>query len=117
MAVTVGLQDGEVVEGDYSKVSTTYLDCRVAGSRAFDILNDQVLQGNVDQDNTMIRAVVKTGGLNADLFTYAQGPKQGQSGVSLKSRLLQITHLYIAGNAVDLSGYQNVDTDAGDGLG
>ena len=40
MAVTVGLQDGEVVEGDYSKVSTSYLDCRVFGSRAFNILND-----------------------------------------------------------------------------
>ena len=115
MAVTVGLQDGEVLKGDYSKVSTTYLDCRVYGSRAFNILNDHVLQGNVDQANTVIRAVVKTGGLDAEMFTYAQGPKQGQNGVSLKSRLLQITHLYIAGDAVDLSGYQAADAGTGDG--
>ena len=115
MAVTVGLQDGEVVEGDYSKVSTTYLDCRVAGSRAFNILNDHVLQEDVDQANTVIRAVVKTGGLDAEMFTYEQGSKQGQNGVSLKSRLLQVTHLYIAGNAVDLSGYQDTDAGTGDG--
>ncbi len=117
MAVTVGLQDGEVVEGDYSKVSTSYLDCRVFGSRAFDILNDHVLEGDVDQENTMIRAVVKTGGLDVDSFTYAQGPKQGQTGVSLRSRLLQVKHLYIGGNEVDLSGYQDANKQAGDGRG
>ncbi len=116
MAVTVGLQDGEVLDGDYSKVSTTYLDCIVSGPRVFNILNDHVLQENVDQANTVIRAVVKTGGLDAETFTYTQGPKQGQTGVSLKSRLFQITHLYIAGDAVDLSGYQDAGTSAGDGL-
>ncbi len=114
MAATVGLQDGEVLDGDYSKVSTTYLDCIVSGPRAFNILNDHILQENVDQENTVIRAVVKTGGLNTEMFTYAQGPKQGQTGVSLRSRLFQITHLYVAGNAVDLSGYQ--DAGAADGL-
>ena len=65
----------------------------------------------------MIRAVVKTGGLDVDSFTYAQGPKQGQNGVSLKSRLLQIKHLYIGGNEVDLSGYQDADKQAGDSPG
>ncbi|MCY3769874.1 MAG: DUF3577 domain-containing protein [Gammaproteobacteria bacterium] len=109
MAVTIGLQEGEVVEGDYSRVTTTYVDCRVSGAQAFDILNDFVLKGKVDQANTTVRAVVKTGGLNVDTFTYAKGPKAGQTGVSLKGRLLYIRRLYIDGNECDLSSYQETD--------
>ncbi len=109
MAVTVGLQEGEVVDGDYSKVTTTYVDCRVSGSRAFEILNDLVLKDEVDQTNTTVRAVVKTAGLAADTFTYARGPKAGQTGVSLKGRLLHIKRLYINGSECDLSAYQDAD--------
>ena len=107
MATTIALQEGEVVDGDYSNVNTTYVDCRVSGKKAKAILQDLVLDNPTIDQNTKVRAVVKIAGLEVNTFTYTKGIKEGQTGVSLKSRLLNISHLYIDGKQYDLSDYHN----------
>jgi len=46
----------------------------------------------------------KLGDVYPELFTYKSGKKQGQTGVSLKGRLLQITWAKIDGQPVELLG-------------
>lgn len=122
MAVDVTLQEGAYTKGNYDEVNETRLSCRVSGTIAQQILTDNVLN---DSDvvtnakdfrqNSTIRAVVKLAGLKEEEFTYSEGhPKAGSIGHSLRSRVLTISHLYIDGNEVDLTGYGETESDTAD---
>lgn len=70
----------------------TYFDCSVVGNEA-KALFDQHL-ANIGKDD-VVTASVKLGDLYTETFVYSSGVKQGQTGVSLKARLLQIRYLKV----------------------
>ncbi|MFP4683980.1 MAG: DUF3577 domain-containing protein [Ectothiorhodospira sp.] len=86
----------------------TRFDCRVNGQEAqalirqyLDQINDR---GRLAADGTTLRHKVlagfRLGDLYPDVFTYPNGPKQGQTGVSLKARLLKLHWLKVDGRMV-----------------
>lgn len=70
----------------------TYFDCSVVGAEA-KALFDTHLSDLKDDD--VVTASFKLGDLYTDTFVYKQGAKQGQTGFSLKARLLQIRYLKV----------------------
>jgi hypothetical protein len=52
----------------------------------------------------------RLGDLYAETFTYAQGDRKGETGVSLKARLLQIAWAKVDGQPVDLGAVETAAT-------
>jgi len=92
LACTVG-----AVVGPEDDVEYRYFDCRVSGSDA------QIL---VRRCEAAVKAEKKVligftiGDLWTDVFTYEKGEKKGQTGVSLKGRLLYIGWIKVDGKEV-----------------
>ncbi|PSU45776.1 hypothetical protein C9J12_21285 [Photobacterium frigidiphilum] len=70
----------------------TYFDCSVVGAEAKALFDTHLSSVG---ENDVITASFKLGDLYTETFVYKQGVKSGQTGVSLKARLLQIRYLKI----------------------
>ncbi len=100
--------DVTALYGPSDNVQKTRFDCRVVGGEAKEIIerfmpqiNDQ---GRMAGDGTTLRHKVlagfRLGDLYTDTFTYEKGQKQGETGVSLKARLLRLDWVKVDGNIV-----------------
>ncbi|MFZ5593700.1 MAG: STY4534 family ICE replication protein [Pseudomonadota bacterium] len=89
--------DVSALHGDAEDVQYTRFDCRVSGSEAQEVI--QLLLPEI-QAGKKVLASFKLGDLYTDTFVYEKGEKKGQTGVSLKARLLIIHWAKVDGKHV-----------------
>ena len=86
--------DISALHGDAENVQYTRFDCRVSGREAQAIVRQ--LMPAVEAERKVLIGF-KLGDLYAETFTFQRGEKQGQTGVSLKARLLRIAWAKVDG--------------------
>lgn len=91
--------DISALHGSADNVEYTRFDCRVSGKEAQEIIRG--LMPAMEADRKVLVGF-KIGDLYAETFTYERGERQGQTGVSLKARLLKITWAKVDGEPVTL---------------
>lgn len=92
MAVTIA-----ALRGSSDDVEYTYFDCRVSGSEAEKLIRRS--QPAVDAGKKVLVGFT-IGDIYTETFTYAAGPKKGETGVTLKGRLLRISWIKVDGETV-----------------
>nr|QOU99420.1 Periplasmic protein TonB [Pseudomonas syringae pv. actinidiae] len=92
MAVTIAALKGSTDSVEYS-----YIDCNVVGAEADKLIRR--CQEAVAADKKVLVSF-RIGDLWPDVFTYSSGAKQGQTGVSLKGRLLYLAWIKVEGEYV-----------------
>jgi hypothetical protein len=91
--------DVSALHGEADNVEYTRFDCRVSGKEAQAIVRR--LMPAIEAERKVLVGF-KLGDLYAETFTYQRGEKQGQTGVSLKARLLRITWAKVDGEPLAL---------------
>ena len=91
--------DISALHGEIDNVQYTRFDCRVSGKEAQELIRG--LMPAMEADHKVLVGF-KVGDLYAETFTYERGERQGQTGVSLKARLLKITWAKVDGEPVTL---------------
>ncbi|WP_045225107.1 STY4534 family ICE replication protein [Methyloterricola oryzae] len=86
--------DISALHGAADQVEYTRFDCKVSGEDAKGIVAS--LEQAVRENSTVLIGF-KLGDLYAETFTYDKGEKAGQTGVSLKARLLYVAWVKIDG--------------------
>jgi CRISPR/Cas system-associated endoribonuclease Cas2 len=86
--------DISALHGAEDDVQYTRFDCRVSGSEAGRLIKRM---HKACQEEKKILISFKLGDLYTDTFTYESGNKQGETGVSLKARLLLIHWIKVDG--------------------
>jgi hypothetical protein len=108
LACTVAAMRGNVGDLGYTK-----FDCRVSGADAKKIV--QLLEADVTADRTVLVGF-RIADIYPETFVFEKGEKKGQTGVSLKGRLLRIKFARVNGEPVTLptptSANGEDDTDA-----
>ncbi|MCO1987967.1 DUF3577 domain-containing protein, partial [Pseudomonas aeruginosa] len=92
LAVTVAALHGSTDSVEYS-----YIDCKVVGAQAEKLVR-RCMEA-VDAEKKVLISF-RIGDIWADSFTYEKGEKKGQSGASLKGRLLFISWIKVDGTTV-----------------
>lgn len=85
------------LHGSADAPDKTRFDCRVSGQEAERLI--KAAKSYVDEDRKVLIGF-KLGDLYPDLFEYRTGEKAGQTGVSLKARLLRIAWVKVDGENV-----------------
>ena len=85
------------LHGAEDSVEYTNFDCRVSGSEAARVIKRL---DKACQEEKKILIGFKIGDLYPETFVYQNGNKQGQTGVSLKARLLYISWVKVDGDKV-----------------
>jgi hypothetical protein len=107
LACTVSAMRGNVDDLSYTK-----FDCRVSGADARTIVRQ--LEADVDAERTVMVGF-RIADIYAESFVFEKGEKKGQTGVSIKGRLLRIRFARVNGEPVKLpepSGSHTVDDSA-----
>lgn len=91
--------DISALHGSSQETQYTRFDCRVSGKEAQQIIEQ--IKPMIEDDKNKILIGFKLGDLYAETFTYQKGKKAGQTGISLKSRLLRITWVKVNGNKIE----------------
>ncbi len=89
--------DISALHGLSDNVTYTRFDCRVCGFEAEKIIRQ--LMPDIQTDHRVLIGF-KIGDIYPETFTYTSGDKQGQTGVSLKGRLLRIAWAKVDGQTV-----------------
>lgn len=89
--------DISALHGPEDDVQYTRFDCRVSGSEATKLIKRCA---PASQEQKKILIGFKLGDLYAETFVYEAGDKAGQTGVSLKARLLYISWIKVDGETV-----------------
>lgn len=92
LAVTVAALHGAADSVEYS-----YIDCKVVGAQAEKLVRR--CKEAVEAEKKVLISF-RIGDIWADPFTYEKGEKKGQSGASLKGRLLFISWIKVDGTTV-----------------
>ncbi|WP_392562273.1 STY4534 family ICE replication protein [Orbus sturtevantii] len=82
------------LRGNSEDVEYTYFECNVTGEKAKDLM-ERCIEASDLKKKILISFCL--GDLYSETFTYSKGAKQGQTGVSLKARLLKVTSIKIDG--------------------
>ena len=82
------------LRGSADQVHYTHFDCRVVGKQAQTVIRD--LKAAVDRKAKVLIGVTLSE-LHGEAFTFKQGDKTGELGVSLKARLLRISWAKVDG--------------------
>jgi hypothetical protein len=89
--------DMAALHGSADAVEYTYFDCRVLGKEAQEVVRRAMPHLALKRK---VLVAFKLGDPYAETFTYERGEKQGQTGVSLKARLLRIEWVRVDGQTV-----------------
>jgi hypothetical protein len=89
--------DINALHGSADAVEYTRFDCRVSGEEAQRLVRR--FMPDIEAERKVL-AAFKLGDLYVDTFTYERGEKQGQTGVSLKARLLRLDWVRVDGESV-----------------
>ena len=82
------------LRGSVDNVQYTHFECRVSGKQAQDIVRK--LKPAVE-DNSRVLIGFTLSYLYAESFTFKNGDKAGETGISLKARLLRIAWAKVDG--------------------
>lgn len=85
------------IHGDAEDPERTRFDCRVAGQEARRLV--EAMPRHLELGRKVLVGF-KLGDLYAESFTYREGEKAGETGISLKARLLRIDWVRIDGEKV-----------------
>ena len=88
------------LHGHSDDVQYTYFDCRVSGKQAKAVL-EQIRPMIEDKQNKVLISF-KIGDLYAEPFVYKTGAKAGETGISLKARLLRIDWVSVNGHELEI---------------
>lgn len=88
-SVTIAALRGSVDEAQY-----TYFECRVSGKQAQELVRQ--LKPAVEGDLKVLVGFTLSD-LFAEAFTYKSGDKAGETGISLKARLLRVSWAKVDG--------------------
>lgn len=94
LACTVAAMRGSTDDVGYTK-----FDCRVSGSDAQEVVRR--LQADVEAERAVIIGF-RIADIYPELFTFEKGEKKGQSGVSIKGRLLRIRFAKVNGEHIEV---------------
>ena len=89
--------DISALHGNADDVQYTRFDCRVTGRDAQSIVRR--LMGAVENERRVLVGF-KLSDLYAETFTYKNGERAGQTGISLKARLIRIYWVKVDGETV-----------------
>lgn len=92
MAVTVACLRGNTDDAEY-----TYIDCRVSGAEAEKLVRRCMPASEADKKILFGFCI---GDIYPETFVYQSGKKQGETGVSIKGRLLRISFIKVDGETV-----------------
>jgi hypothetical protein len=90
--------DVTAIHGHADDVQRVRFDAKVAGSEAQKVIRD--LMDTINDRDRKVLAAFKLGDLYLDQFTYEAGEKAGQTGISLKTRLLRLAWVKVDGEFV-----------------
>ncbi|MGE0370986.1 MAG: STY4534 family ICE replication protein [Gammaproteobacteria bacterium] len=90
-SVTIAALRGSVDEAQY-----TYFECRVSGKQAQELVRQ--LKPAVEGDLKVLVGFTLSD-LFAEAFTYKSGDKAGETGISLKARLLRVSWAKVDGES------------------
>ena len=82
------------LRGHVDNVQHSYFECVVVGEEAKDLVRQ--LQPAIDAEQKVLVGF-QLSDLTAETFTFNQGERSGETGVSLKSRLLRFQWIKVAG--------------------
>ena len=94
LACTVSAMRGSTEDVGYTK-----FDCRVSGS------DPQAIVKQLEADVTAEKSVIigfRIADIYPEAFTYEKGERQGQTGVSIKGRLLRVKFAKVNGESIVL---------------
>jgi hypothetical protein len=97
--------DVAAIHGKADAIQHTRFDCRVSGSEAKRVV-EQYLPLINDKSHKVLVSF-RLGDLYSDTFTFKDGDKAGQTGVSLKARLLRLNWVRIDGDSVYTASIQD----------
>ena len=86
------------LHGSSDEVQRTRFDCRVSGAEAERVLRGQLMAAIEAERKVLVG--FKIGDLYVDTFVYQQGDRAGETGVSLKARLLRLLWAKVDGEIV-----------------
>lgn len=89
--------DVAALHGAADDIQHTYFDCRVSVQEAQALVQAYLQE---IRDGKAVLVAFNIGDIYPELFVYEKGPKQGQTGVSLKGRLLRLDWIKIDGAEV-----------------
>ncbi len=89
--------DVSALHGSAEDVQYTRFDCRVSGKEAQQVVRR--LMPRIELDEPVLVGF-KLSDLYAETFTYQNGERAGQTGVSLKARLLRLNWVKVNGETV-----------------
>jgi hypothetical protein len=92
------------LRGSVESVQYTYFDCRVSGRGAREIVRE--LQPAVEAGSKVLVGFTLSD-LYAEPFTFRNGERAGETGVSLKARLLRIAWAKVDGHPLFLEPAQS----------
>ena len=87
------------MRGSTSDIAYTKFDCRVSGADAQKIV--QQLQPDVEAEKTVLIGF-RIADIYPEMFTFEKGERKGESGVSIKGRLLRVKFAKVNGEAIEL---------------
>ena len=88
------------MRGSTDDVAYTKFECRVSGMDAQKIVRQ--LEADVNAEKRVIIGF-RISDIYPETFTYEKGERQGQTGVSLKGRLLRVKFAKVNGESIPLS--------------
>ena len=87
------------MRGSTDDIGYTRFDCRVSGAEAKKIV--KLLEPDVAAEKSVLIGF-RIADIYPELFTYENGDRKGQQGVSIKGRLLRVKFAKVNGEAIDL---------------
>ena len=91
--------DVVAIHGAQEQTVKTRFDCRVVGKEAIELVRQYC--DDINDRDKKVWASFRLGDLTPETFVYgARSKRQGETGVSLKSRLLKVSSLTIDGDKV-----------------
>ena len=82
------------LRGSVDNVQYTHFECTVSGKKAQEIVRQLM---SAVEGNSKVLIGFTLSDLNAESFTFKNGDKAGETGISLKSRLLRIAWAKVDG--------------------
>ena len=87
------------LRGSADNAQYTHFECRVAGKQAKAVV--RALQAAVEDDRKVLVSFILSD-LYPEVFTYKKGEKAGETGISLKARLLRIGWAKVDGEPIEI---------------
>ncbi len=110
LACDLALREGVAKDGNYDNINTTYFNANIVGTKAIELIREHcTVNGKVVAPQQAVASVL-IAGITPNTFVFKKGERLGQTGVSLKTRLLKITYLKINGQEIDLGNEETGET-------